>query len=95
MSQVDSDVRKRHSIDRSLSCRLPDIDADFSGRLEDGTVHGLVAQADPAAQIKLTVASDDLVALTEGRLNFATAWATGRLRVDANMFDLLKLRSLL
>lgn len=92
---MDSGVRERKSIDRTLSCRLEDIDADFSGRLEDGTVQGLVAQADPAAQIKLSLTSDDLVALTEGRLNFATAWATGRLRVDANVFDLLKLRSLL
>jgi putative sterol carrier protein len=40
------------------------------------------------------MSSDDLIRLTSGKLNFATAWATGKIRVDANVFDLLKLRSL-
>ena len=38
--------------------------------------------------------SDDLLKLTSGELSFAHAWASGRLRVDANVFDLLKLRSI-
>jgi putative sterol carrier protein len=39
--------------------------------------------------------SDDLVALTDGQLNVASAWATGRLRVDASIKDMLRLRALL
>ncbi|MGF7236982.1 MAG: alkyl sulfatase, partial [Frankia sp.] len=48
-----------------------------------------------AAQIVLTVRSDDLIALTDGSLPLATAWASGRLKVAASVRDLLRVRSLL
>jgi hypothetical protein len=32
--------------------------------------------------------------VTSGKLSFASAWATGKLRIDANVFDLLTLRSI-
>jgi hypothetical protein len=35
------------------------------------------------------------VALVAGELNFGRAWATGRVKVGASVFDLMKLRSLL
>ena len=41
------------------------------------------------------MAGDDLVALVDGRLNFALAWATGRVKLEAGLRDLLRLRSLL
>jgi putative sterol carrier protein len=47
-----------------------------------------------AAQIRLEMSSDDLLALVDGRLNLATAWATGRVRVHAGVRDLIRLRSL-
>ncbi|KDN82466.1 hypothetical protein KCH_57590 [Kitasatospora cheerisanensis KCTC 2395] len=47
------------------------------------------------ADIRLTTTGDDLVALVDGRLPFPTAWATGRLKLDASFLDLLRLRSLL
>ena len=39
--------------------------------------------------------SDVLLELTSGRRSFASAWLSGALTVDANVFDLLKLRSIL
>lgn len=93
LAGVDSDLRDQHAIDRTWTCHVPDIAVDFSGRIEGGAI-SMLSQPDPAAQIKLTVASDDLVALTRGELNVAAALASGRLRVDANVFDLLRLRSL-
>lgn len=92
------DDQSRHLLDRSVSCTVPDLGLTFTGRLEDG---GLVDMASPPtgtaprAQIRLTVGSDDLVALTDGRLGFGAAWAQGRLKVDASMLDLLRLRRLL
>jgi hypothetical protein len=83
------------SIDRSLGCRLTDLDVDFRGRLQNGTITEIEQAADPRAKIKLTTTSDDLVALTDGSLGFTSAWAAGRLKVDASIFDLVKLRSLL
>ena len=41
------------------------------------------------------VASDDLLALVETRLAIPTAFATGKLRVQASPFDLLRLGSFL
>ena len=86
-------------LDRSLSCRLTDLGQVVRGRLVKGRVHGLRAEPDtaggPKADIRLTVTSDDLVALTEGRLAFAPAWASGRVRMEAGLRDLLRLRSLL
>jgi hypothetical protein len=36
--------------------------------------------------------SDDLIALTEKRLSFPHAWATGRVHLDASFRALLRLR---
>ena len=47
------------------------------------------------ADIRLTMTSDDLVALTSGELSFGPAWATGRVKLEAGLRDLLRLRKLL
>jgi hypothetical protein len=39
--------------------------------------------------------SDDLIELTERRLRFTHAWASGRLHLDASLRDLLRLRGLM
>jgi hypothetical protein len=69
-------------LDRSLSCRLTDLDQVVLGRLSARTIRDLRAVPDgpevPKADIRLTMTSDDLVALTDGKLSFAPAWACGR-----------------
>jgi putative sterol carrier protein len=87
--------RKPPSLDRSLSCYLTDLDAGFGGRLVGGELREITEGHDPTAKIKLSSTSDDLVALTNGELSFASAWASGRVKVDASVFDLLKLRAML
>ena len=82
-------------IDRSISCHLPDLGVTFGGRLQGGEITGIRQVPTPDGQIKLTTSSDDLLALVAGELNFAKAWAAGRLKIDASMMDLLKLRKLL
>ena len=86
-------------LDRSLSCRLPDLGQVLRGRLAGGTVRDLQAEDDgpggPKADIRLTMNSDDLVALTAGELSFAPAWASGRIKLEAGLRDMLRLRSLL
>jgi putative sterol carrier protein len=49
----------------------------------------------PKADIRLTMSSDDLMALTAGELSFAPAWASGRIKLEAGLRDMLRLRSLL
>lgn len=95
MSEAGTDVRRHTALNRSLSCHVTDLGITFSGQLRDGHIHDITTGTAPRAQIRLTVSSDDLVALLEGDLHFASAWAKGRLRVEASVLDLLKLRSLL
>ena len=92
---VDDELRKRHALDRSISCTVPDLNLIFSGQIVDGKVQDLARSPLPTAQIRLTVGSDDLLALTDGRLNVAVAWASGKLRIEASVMDLLRLRSIL
>ncbi|WP_419993781.1 SCP2 sterol-binding domain-containing protein [Streptomyces boninensis] len=98
MGGAGGDVKKAAALDRSLSCHLTDLDTTFSGRLRDGRIQDVVsAPGAPAerAQIRLAMSSDDLVTLVEGDLNFAKAWGQGRVKLEAGVMDLLRLRSLL
>lgn len=86
------------SMDRTVSATLPDLGVTFTGRLHDGRIDGLSTQP-PAgqgrAQIRLTLSSDDLLALTDGRLDLGRAWASRRVKIEASVLDLVRLRSLL
>jgi predicted lipid carrier protein YhbT len=82
-------------LDRPLACRIPDLGVAFHGRLTGGQLVDLADGDDPKAKVKLTASSDDLVALVHGKLNLASAWANGRVKIDASLLDLMKLRKLL
>ena len=95
LSSVDEGARRKHVSDRTLSCRVPDLDVTFTGALQDGHLSGISTDPAPKAQIRLTAASDDLLAMTDGRLSFGQAWLSGKVKVDASVMDLIKLRSML
>jgi hypothetical protein len=86
-------------LDRTLSCRITDLEQVVLGRLSSGSVRDMRAVAEgpevPRADIRLTMTSDDLVALTDGRLSFGSAWKDGRVKLEAGLRDLLRLRKLL
>ncbi|MCX3064301.1 SCP2 sterol-binding domain-containing protein [Streptomyces beihaiensis] len=98
MASAEGDVRAATALDRSVTCRITDLDMTFSGRLENGriAVHD-TSPGPPAqkAQIRLAMTGDDLVAMVDGQLHFAKAWASGRVRLEASFRDLLRLRTLL
>ena len=85
--------------DRSLSCLVSDLDVVFCGQLRDGQL-GELSTTDPGtalahpAQIRMRVASDDLIALARKELSLPAAWASGRVSIKANIVDLMKLRNL-
>lgn len=95
LSANADEVRGRVDLDRSLACRLTDLNAAFHGRLTGGRLVDIADGDDPSAKIKLTTTSDDLIALVDGRLDFARALGARRVSISANPFDLLKLRKLL
>jgi hypothetical protein len=80
---------------RTVMCRVPDLATSFSGELRDGQLLDIHEGESDDAQIILTAASDDIIALVDGTLPIATAWASGRLRIDASVRDLLRVRTLL
>jgi hypothetical protein len=90
----DPDAAAKVTLDRSITCHIRDLDVHFHGRLRGGTVENLADGEDPNANIRLSVGSDDLLAIVAGRLGFASAWASGRLSVKAGFRDLLALRKL-
>ncbi|MEU2237032.1 MULTISPECIES: SCP2 sterol-binding domain-containing protein [Streptomyces] len=98
LARADDGLRGAAALDRSLSCHITDLDTTFTGRLADGRIRvdGTVEGPPRAkAQIRLAMTGDDLVAMVDGGLNFAKAWASGRVRLEAGFRDLLRLRSLL
>jgi predicted lipid carrier protein YhbT len=94
MSDVDHDSRQRHTLDRSLACRVTDLDVCFRGRLANGMLTDIEQVTATKAQITLTTSSDDLVALARGDLDLASAWASSRIKINASILDLLKLKSM-
>ncbi|SCE51691.1 SCP-2 sterol transfer family protein [Streptomyces sp. OspMP-M43] len=98
LAAAEGDVRGAASLDRSLSCHIKDLDVTFTGRLADGRIQVRDTVEGPPrekAEIRLAMTGDDLVALVDGDLNFAKAWGSGRVLLEAGFRDLLKLRSLL
>ncbi|WP_328556341.1 MULTISPECIES: SCP2 sterol-binding domain-containing protein [unclassified Streptomyces] len=98
MASAEGDVRTAAALDRSLSCRITDLDITFVGRLRGGRIEVLDTLQGPPperAQIRLTMSGDDLVSMVNGELNFAKAWGSGRVKLEAGLRDLFRLRTLL
>jgi len=97
LAGVDPQTRRKHTLERTVSCQVTDLGVIWRARLGDEGLAKLVQVHDGSveAQVRLRVSSDDLVALTSGELGFGGALASGRVRVDASVLDLLRLRALL
>jgi predicted lipid carrier protein YhbT len=98
MRNAEGDAATAASMDRSVSCHITDLDVTFVGRMTGGriVVHDtLQGPPQERAQIRLTMSGDDLVALVNGELNFAKAWGSGRVKLEAGLRDLFQLRKLL
>lgn len=97
LHEYPHELRRDNIPDRTVELTLLDLDVTFQGRLHDGQLVDIHRATAPGEKpnIRLTMNSDDLVDLTEGRLRFSQAWATGRLHLDASLRDLLRLRGLM
>ncbi len=97
MGRAEGDVRAAASMERSVSCHVTDLDVTFRGS-PGGRIDVRDTFPGPPrekAQIRLAMTGDDLVALVDGELHFARAWASGRVRLEAGLRDLFRLRKLL
>lgn len=97
IADLDPEHRAAHLADRALSCEVPDLGVTFITHLTpEGAspvteVNGSGAQA----QVRFKAKSGDLLAVAADPGSFARAWLTGRVKVEASVFDLLRLRKLL
>lgn len=90
-----AEARGKLDLERTLACRVSDLEVAFHARLSGGRLLDIADGDDPKAKIALTASSDDLIALLGGKLDVTRAIASRQISVKANPFDLLKLRKLL
>ena len=97
LADMDAKDRAAKLADRTLSCRITDLGVTFLTRLGPHGADPIVeAKAgDPAAQIRFTAKSDDVVAISEDPGSFGKTWLTGRVKVEGSLLDLLLLRKLI
>jgi predicted lipid carrier protein YhbT len=80
---------------RVLTIHVADLDADYWTVLEAGTMEGLREGTPDGADIRIRAPSDALVDLIDGKGSLFSAYLSGKVRIDASMSDLLRLRKLL
>jgi hypothetical protein len=95
LESVEPELRAKHVPDRVVACRLSDLGCWFVGSMDEHGVHDVTETdgAEPQADVRLTMTSDELVALSRREDDFLHAWLRGRIQVSASVRDLLRLRS--
>ena len=97
LSELDPGDRDAFFNGRSFSCQVPDLNVTYVTRFGPSgadPVH-LAAPGDPKADVRLTASSDTVVELSGNVSSFPKAWLSGKVKVQASMRDLLRLRKLL
>jgi len=97
LSELDPKDRNAFFSGRSFSCHVTDLNITFVTRFGP---HGAepvqeAAPGDPPADVRLTAPSNVVLELAGDLGAFPRAWLTGRVKVQAGMRDLLRLRKLL
>ena len=94
ISELEAADREKHLVDRTMSCRIPDLDITFLTRIGPGGADSIrqAGNGTPPAQVRFTARSDVVVSIATDPGTFARAWLTGRLKVEGNIFDLFRLR---
>ena len=96
LSELSPDDRDNYFGNRSISVTIPDLGVTYATTLGSGDDPVReVGPGDPPADIRLTANSDEVVSLAESPMNIARAWMAGRVKIEASMRDLFRLRKLL
>jgi hypothetical protein len=96
LAELSPADREQYFGNRSISVTIPDLGVTYATKLGTGDdpVHE-VQPGDAPADIRLTANSDEVVALAQQPMNIARSWMTGRIKIEASMKDLFRLRRLL
>jgi hypothetical protein len=95
LGDLDPNTRSLMPSRRTVEARCPDLDLVRYAMWRDGELK-LLNEAPPRrADIRISVMSDDLLKLHHGEMTFSRAYSANRVRLDASMTDLLRLRAIL
>ena len=93
LSELSPDDRDNYFGNRSISVTIPDLGVTYATTLGSGDDPVReVAPGEPPADIRLTANSDEVVSLAESPANIARAWMAGRVKIEASVRDLFRLR---
>lgn len=95
LGSMDPGYRAMLPARRSIEARCTDLDVMYHAVWRDGQLSPLVEGPAPRADIRILVSSADLDRLAAGSLTFRQAYADGRLRIEASLTDMLRLRAVL
>ena len=96
MSDLSPADRDAYFGNQTMSVTIPDLGVTFGTRLDSGDAPVReIGPGEPPADIRLTANSDEVVSLAESPMNIARAWVAGRVKIEASMQDLFRLRRLL
>ena len=97
IAEMDEADRQAHLVDRVISCKVSDLGVIFVTRIgpDGATQVREMNGSDAPAQVRFTAKSDDLVAIAADPASIGRAWLSGRLKVEASIWDLLRLRKIL
>jgi hypothetical protein len=96
LSELSPAERDQYFGNRSISVTVPDLGVTYETKL--GTGDDPVREVQPGdrpADIRMTANSDEVVALAQQPMNIARSWMTGKIKIEASMKDLFRLRRLL
>jgi hypothetical protein len=96
LSELNPSDRENYFGDRSISVTIPDIGVTYVTNL--GSADAPVREAapgEPPADMRLTADSDEVLSLAQTPMNIARAWVSGRVKIEASVKDLFRLRRLL
>ena len=97
LSELEPKNRDAFFSGRSFSCRVTDLDITFVTRFgtEGAEPVREAGPDDPPADVRMAAASNVVLELAGDVGAFPRAWLTGRVKVQASMRDLFRLRKLL
>jgi hypothetical protein len=96
LSELSPADRDAYFGNRTISVTIPDLGVTYVTDLGAGDAPVREAvPGDPPADMRMTANSDEVVSLAESPMNIARAWMAGRVKIEASMKDLFRLRRLL
>ena len=96
LSELSPADRDAYFGNQTMSVTIPNLGVTYATDLGAGDAPVReVAPGDPPADIRITANSDEVLSLAESPMNIARAWMAGRVKIEASMKDLFRLRRLL